>query len=116
MRTGTLALVILCTAISGCGLWDSGVEWSGGPYVLLWIDDPHDVTLSYDLGKGNSIGRIEKTVFSVGWDGRYVVAKQHPDGGKNVTQYFYIDGNKDKSVADPADVVVGPLSETTFAW
>lgn len=103
-----------CLTIGGCGLWDSGIEWRGGSYILIWIDDPHATTLSYDLGGGTSVGRINEVVFSVGWDGRYVVAKQHPGGAKSVTNYFFIDSSKDQQSADPSDVVVGPLDENEF--
>jgi len=108
-------LLVLFLAVAGCGLWDSGVEWRGGRYILVWIDDPTTPRLNYDLGEGSSIGRIGEAVFSVGWDGRYVVAKQHPGGNKNVTNYFFIDSSKDQAHLDPHVAVVGPLSEAEFA-
>ena len=101
--------------MAGCfGLFDSGIEWRGGPYVLTWIDDPNRVTLNYDSGKGSLPGRIEACVFAVGWDGRYLVAKQHPAGDKTITNFFIIDAQKDGLYADPGKIVVGPLSESEF--
>src|SRR5690554_122208 len=114
MTIARILLIMPCLAIGGCGLWDSGIEWRGGPYILIWIDDPSTTTLSYDLGEGTSVGRVDEVVFSVGWDGRYAVAKQHPAGDKNVTNYFFIDSSKDHKYADPPDVVVGPLDENEF--
>ena len=61
-----------------------------------------------------SIGRIERTVYSVGWDGRYLVAKQHPNGDKKSINYFFIDSSLDSQKAEPASVVVGPLDEAEF--
>ena len=81
---------------------------------MIWIDIPDDVTLSYDLGQNSAVGRIEERVFAVGWDGRYVVAQQHPKGNKSITNYFYIDSQKDSAYADAKQVVVGPLSEAEF--
>ena len=100
--------------ISSCGLFDSGEVWSGGPYKLSWIDIPGNVTLSYDLGEGASIGRIEEQVFAVGWDGNYLVAQQHPKGDKNIINYFIIDAKKDSPKAEPKDVVIGPLTEAEY--
>jgi hypothetical protein len=100
--------------VSSCGLFDSGEAWRGGPYKLSWIDIPENVTLSYDLGKGSSVGRIEEQVFAVGWDGHYLVAQQHPKGDKNIINYFIIDAKKDTPMADPKDVVIGPLTEAEY--
>ena len=107
--------ITVCVLLGGCGLFDSGVVWRGGPYLLGWIDLPDEVTLSYDLGNGSSIGRIEARVFAVGWDGRYLVAKQHPKGNKNVTDYFIIDSKKDGPYADEKQAVDGPLTEAAFS-
>ena len=104
----------LCLLLAGCGLFDSGVVWRGGPYILSWIDLPDEVTLSYDIGKGTSVGRIEARVFAVGWDGRYLVAKQHPAGDRKVTNFYIIDAQKDGPYVDEKKVVIGPLSEAEF--
>jgi hypothetical protein len=109
-----MAAILLCGSLAGCGLFDSGVVWRGGHYGLLWIDIPDDVTLSYDAGNGSWIGRIEPRVFAVAWDGRYVVAKQHPKGNKSVTNYFIIDSQKDTPIADARQAVIGPLFEAEF--
>lgn len=114
MKIIRFALIGLCTASTGCGFFDSGIEWRDGPYILIWIDTPSSTTLSYDLEGGASVGRIDETVFSVGRNERYIVAKQHPGGDKSVTNYFFIEKAKDQPYADPHDVVVGPLSKMEF--
>jgi uncharacterized protein YbbK (DUF523 family) len=103
----------LCLVLTAC-LYDSGTPWKGGPYMLLWIDDPKVVTLSYDLGDGASTPRVDAQVFSVGYDGRYVVAKQHPHGRESITNYFIIDAQKDSKMANNKDVVMGPLNKQEF--
>jgi hypothetical protein len=100
--------------VGGCGLFDSGEVWRGDPYILSWIDIPENVTLSYNLGNGSSVGRIEEQVFAVGWNDRYLVAQQHPKGDKKIINYFIIDAKKDSPMAEPKDVVIGPLTEEEY--
>ena len=114
MKRTTWLTATLCFLLAGCGLFDSGVVWRGGPYILGWIDLPEEVTLSYDLRDGASVGRIEARVFAVGWDGRYLVAKQHPEGDRTMTNFFIIDSQEDGAYAEPKNVVIGPLSEAEF--
>lgn len=106
--------ILVASALSACSLFDSGVEWKGGPYALQWIDISENVTLVRMLDGTGSIGRIEATVFAVGWDGRYLVAKQHPGGNKAITNYFIIDSRLDSNMADPDKAVTGPLSQGEF--
>lgn len=107
-------LYAIAPFIAGCYLIDSGIEWRGGPYRLGWIDEPNAVTLSFAGDSDHLSGRIDSVVFAVGWDGRYLVAKQHPDGKKDITNYFVIDSANDSAAADPAKVVIGPLNEENF--
>lgn len=97
------------------GCWrgnDSGVVWRGGPYILSWMGTADKVSVCY---QGTPIVRIDVQVVAVGWDGHYLVVKQHPDGNKAITNYYFIDATKDGPKVDPMDVVVGPLSELEFA-
>ena len=111
--TKALAFMVVCS-LSGCGLFDSGVEWRDGPYELLWIDLPSQLSLNYDLGKdGGSIGLVEWTVFSVGSNDHYIVVKQHPNGNKAVTRYFIVD-KSEALQTDPVRAVLGPLTEVEF--
>ena len=105
-------LLALCCISAGCGLFDSGIVWRHGSYALMWIDVPDDMSLSYVAGKGAWSGRVEPRVFAVGANERYIVAKQHPDGNKGITNYFIVDMKED-SPSKP--VVMGPLTEEDFA-
>jgi len=108
--------VALMTAslLSSCGLFDSGVEWRGGPYALLWIDTPENISICRDLGSGSWSGRIDSTVFAVGWDGRYLLPKQHPNNDRSVTNYFIVDSRNDSDDADQTKIVLGPLTVAEF--
>lgn len=72
------------------------------------------MNIARDLGGGAWIGRIKEQVYAVGWDGRFLVAKQHPSGSKAITHYFIIDSTKNSDFADPKHAVFGPLSESEF--
>lgn len=107
-------ILMLASLLSSCGLFDSGVEWRGGPYALLWIDTAENISINRDLGGGSWAGRVDSTVFAVGWNGRYLVAKQHPDNDRSTTNYFIVDSRKDSDYADQAKVVMGPLTASEF--
>ncbi|HKB59036.1 MAG TPA: hypothetical protein VKC56_03230 [Gallionellaceae bacterium] len=110
-----IVLTILVTSLAvACSVFDSGVEWRGGPYSLVWIDTAENVSLVRRLDDGNSIGRVDATVFSVGWDGRYVVAKQHPAGDRKITNYYIVDSHRDSALANVDQSVIGPLTEEAF--
>lgn len=113
-RLRFFVVVAAAGLLISCSLFDSGVEWRGGPYSLVWIDTADNTSLNRNLGEGSWIGRVESTVFAVGWDGRYLVAKQHPDNDRSKTNYFIIDSRNDTDLADPTEVVIGPLTEAEF--
>lgn len=112
--TSTLVATMLCALIAGCGLFDSGVEWRSGPYALLWIDTPDNVSLSYDLGSGSWAGRVEPQVFAVGANDQYIVAKQHPVHNKSRVDYYIVLRGEDSMSADSKKVVLGPLTTEEF--
>jgi hypothetical protein len=106
-------LFLVFALLSGC-IFDSGEVWRDEPYLVGWIDTGDNLTLSYDLGKGNSIGRVEAKVVAVGSNEKYVVAKQTPIGNRTATNYYVIDRAKDNKYADTKVAVLGPLSEPEF--
>lgn len=109
-------LIVLCfsASVTSCSLFDSGTAWRGGSYALTWIDTADNLSLCRDLGKGACIGRVDATVFAVGWNGRYAVAKQHPAGDRSKTDYFIVDSLRDSDLEDPSKAVVGPLSKDEY--
>jgi hypothetical protein len=99
--------------LSGCGDFVHD-EHLIGPYDLSAIDVGDQMSVYYELSNGGGIGRIDQTVFSVGWNTRYIVAKQHPDNNRSVTNFYYLDMTKDSPYADPKVSVTGPLTEAEF--
>jgi len=104
------AVLFAISLLSSCGLIDSGVEWRGGPYSLVWIDNPDNIALCRDDGGTGCTGMVDAMVFAVGWDGHYAVAKQHPQGDRSKTNYYIIESRK----AQKNDVITGPLTEQEF--
>jgi hypothetical protein len=112
-----LMLIACSLLLSSCfGLFDHGTEWRSGPYGLAWVDDPGDVTLSYDVGKGGWAILVDSCVFAVGANQQYVVAKQHPGGDKTITNYFIVEIRAGLPVRDriSKNAVIGPLDEKAF--
>ena len=72
------------------------------------------MSVCYTQERNDCIGRIPETVFSVGWNERFIVAKQHPSNNKAVTNYFILEMARDSKLADPSASVTGPLSAVAF--
>jgi hypothetical protein len=98
--------------MSGCGFVHD--EKIIGPYRLVAVDIDEQMSVCYELGSGGCINRIDETVFAVGADARFIVAKQHPAGDRTITNYFILVIGHDSELADPKKSVVGPLSESAF--
>jgi hypothetical protein len=113
MRAVLLTIVgILLSQLTCCGFVHD--EKLIGPYRLVAIDIPAEMSVCYTLQTKSCIGRIPETVFSVGWNERFIVAKQHPSKDKAVTNYFILDMAKDSELSDPGGSVIGPLSSSEF--
>lgn len=107
----TLAL-LACFLVSGCGfVHDENIT---GPYRLIAVDVDDQMSVCYDLEGKSAVGRINETVFAYGFDQRYIVAMQHPNNNRRVTNYFYLDMSKDSRYADPSVSVSGPFSKAEF--
>jgi hypothetical protein len=85
-----------------------------GPYRLNAVDVDSEMSVCYDLGNGNCIGRISETVFAVGWNSSYLVAARHPHSDKSKIEYFYLDRALDGPLVDPSVTVRGPLNLRSF--
>ena len=106
------ALFAISGVLTGCGFVHD--ERLTGDYRLVAVDVLEQMSVSRSLPGGNAIGRIDETVFAVGWNDRYIVAKQHPANDRNVTNYYYLDMSRDSAYADPNQSVTGPLAEAEF--
>ena len=109
------ALVIgaaLVVYLAGCGFVHD--EKITGPYRLVAVDVSNQMRVCYTLENDVCMGRIPETVFSVGWNERFIVAKQHPSNNRAVTNYFILEIARDSKLADPSASVTGPLTAAAF--
>ena len=112
-----ITLPVLLTLAVGVGLSGCGFvhdEHLVGPYYLTAVDTSEQMSLGCAVEGGSRVGRIDETVFAVGWNDRYIVAKQHPKNDRRVTNYFFLDVSRDSAYADPRASVTGPLTEAEF--
>ena len=107
------AITFIVIFLTAC-VFDSREKWRDGYYSVLWIDTFENLTLNYDVGNGDSIGRIGKTILAVGSNNKYVVVKQRLDLKSNITNYYIIDRLRDHKYANPQEFVMGPLSEKEY--
>ncbi|MFN2624377.1 MAG: hypothetical protein ABR611_16225, partial [Chthoniobacterales bacterium] len=83
------------------------------------IDSPEQMSVAFDA-RGDLITLIGPTVFAVGADPHYIVAKQHPakdaltPGDRSRTNYFYIERTATADRKEHQKRVSGPLSEQEF--
>jgi hypothetical protein len=98
--------------VAGCGLpvRDQKVD---GPYRIWAADGPEDRHLSYWLGDGNGIGRVEATIVGVGHDDRYITVVRRPRDEPSVTEYFYVIRELD-GPSVPPEALKGPFDRATY--
>lgn len=100
-------------------LWPD-VYWRSDRYVALEIDSPEQMSIAFDVQGGSPMTLIGPTVFAVGADAHYIVAKQHPakdaltPGDRSRTNFFYIERTASSGVQEQQRRVAGPLSEQEF--
>jgi hypothetical protein len=107
--TAITITLIVSVWLSGCFRGPVEDHKIVGDYRLMAMDTEEQMSIW--CGKW---GRVEETVFAVGFDKRYIVAKQHPNGHRNVTNYFYIDMTADSPSEAESKHVTGPLTEAEF--
>lgn len=113
----TVLLLIGMTTLSGCSGFTVKEELPGG-YVLLHDNESYGLSISYSLGNGNYIDLISNSVFELGYNETYIIAKQYPVEfssmpDKTITNYFIVP-LKDKVHNSPDENKIGPLSIEEF--
>jgi hypothetical protein len=114
MKSAILALGIGASLLMGCGMGSLHDEKLVGPYHLAAINTLEDMQVCYALSNGDTVGRIEGTVYAVGWNDSFIVAKQHPHNNRSITRYYVLDISRDSTYANPATCISGPLTEAEF--
>jgi hypothetical protein len=104
---------MLAIAIGVCVGCDGSVPVDR-PYVLKGVDTREQMALYYTLPHGDAVGRVDATVFAVGWDAHHIIVKRHPVGDRTQTEYFILDRAKDGPLVDPKLSVVGGFDSAGF--
>jgi hypothetical protein len=120
-RKHLLSSMLMAFILSGC-TFDSGSKRITGRYIVLWIDQPENQSLSLQSATSSSSSSeiIQPYVFAVGHNDRFIIAMQHPtngfDGGykmdTSITLYYIID-TKTKSRYEEY-TLYGPLTRPKF--
>jgi len=113
---------ILTVLLATCDWLWIDTYWRSERYVLLAIDSREQMSLSFDLQDGTSLGLVGPTVFSIGADETYIVLKQHPlpdtlgaPANRAITNYFVVTRSRSSQFVNRAKGVRGPMTEVEFA-
>jgi hypothetical protein len=81
---------------------------------LIAVDSEQEMHVAYEISDdGSYLGVIPATVYSVGYDEKFIYAKQHPEGPNGKTNYYLVP----VKISNPyrvEDEVIGPLNENEF--
>lgn len=105
-------LLVSLLFISGCG----GVsEYKVvGRYYLVAVDYVKEGTsLNFQLDDNSSYGVVKETVFAVGFNESYIIAKQHPSNNRAITNYFIVPIYTENTLWAEKGVI-GPLTLEQF--
>ncbi len=103
-----LVILIIGFSFSSCLDDPITVQKVTKDYYLNWVYDNSDQILirSSDKGKSGSI-EISETVFAVGYNENYIIAKQHPNLEEQISERLF--GNHEKGgdylLTNPADTI-----------
>lgn len=105
--------VIILVVLSSCGF--AIKKKIAGNYYLTATDTGEQLGLSYCDPKDDNgcIGITEGTVFSVGHNKNYIVAKQHPNTNRQIINYFILPIKLDKGIGGNFGLM-GPLNSVEF--
>lgn len=112
--------IVIAAAAAGCNGLSLDVYWRSEKYVLIAVDAPEQMSLSFDTGGGISLGLVPATVYAVGSDENYIVVKRHPtiDVGRSFdrsrTEYFVVKRTNSSSFNERKELVRGPFTQEEF--
>jgi len=118
LKTSIIALIIaVCLIVF---LFKSRTGKLVGNFELDYIDIEDNMAIYYNDPTWGGIGVIDATVFAVGYNDKFIIAKQHPYSDfrieKSTTNYFIISIIALKSSLDESlqYKTLGPLTESDF--
>ncbi|MFI5196425.1 MAG: hypothetical protein ACHQD8_04985 [Chitinophagales bacterium] len=115
MKRIVLYIIVACL-FSGCGGRGLAIKENiFGNYFLVARDDVGQLSLAYhETGIESIYGIvIAQTVFAVGYNEHYIIVKQHPDGDKQITNYYILPIKKGMDWGTK-NGLIGPLTLEQF--
>ena len=113
MGTRSLPVVLaLALSLGGCGAFDSGTSWHSANYRVVWIDQPSESVLGYEMGGSSSIRIAEPCVFAVGENEAFISFTRLPHAGDPLV--YALGKAKYDPSRDPAAAIEGPFDEAEF--
>ena len=84
-------------------------------YYFVEVDTRENMSLGYCVNDDNSsfVDVVGETVFAVGYDDKYIIAKQHPSNNRAVTNYYIVQIYKEFNYS-PEKGVIGALTLKQF--
>jgi hypothetical protein len=111
MRTvSSIVRLVVAIALSGC---DPAPQWTSGNYEVYSISGPNDLKFGVDVGGGTQ-GLVEPQVVGIGEDAHWIVVKQHSNGDRIRTGYYYLRKRTRENQLKGLDAVQGPFSDAQF--
>ena len=86
-----------------------------GIYYLVAADDDRQCSLAtHEPSDGGTYGNVvNQTVFAVGYNEKYIIAKQHPDNNRKITNYFIVPVEQ-HITRENLNNILGPLTYNQF--
>lgn len=107
----SLLRILIIFLIPSCHFGDFSEPLTAN-YELDAIDVKRDMSIYVSIDE-SWVGVVDATVFAVGYNEDFIIAKQHPDFDKRVTNYYIIP-LKFKVADSPDENRIGPLTEREF--
>ena len=104
-------VLVFCFGCGGIGF--AYEQELTGKFGLIACDTRTQMSLCEILPSGSGIGIVDQTVFAVGWNDDFIIAKRHPSDGsdtndidRSVTEFYILTVATEK--------LLGPLDEAEF--
>jgi hypothetical protein len=110
-RAVAVGVLAASTLIAGCGLFDSGVRWQDGRFMVVWIDTPSSAHLAYKIEGETSMRVVDACVFAVASNERYITLER---AATSDMRYFVVDKLAYLPERERAKEVQGPMSKRAF--
>lgn len=114
---GIVFSLFLLISLSGCDEFVHKQKLIDA-YYLIAIDESEQMSISSSVNEDNSafVGVIDQTVFAVGYNENFIIAKQYPrqlfqQPDRSITNYYIIDLGK---VLGAKGKVYGPMTKVEF--